>query len=283
MKVFYIQLKKDERSALGNLVREYLSMTKEKAEELIRIGAVWDTRTKRRLKDTDAVVTSDRLIRINMPVRAVVPYPFDSRDIVVEEDEFLVVYKKPGFPTIPAPYADVASLSWGLERYLRSVTKTGKAFPVNRLDTPASGLLFFAKNARMQVVLNGMFKERTIKKYYLVKTKFFRSVKRSYTITDTLAWKGKEQPAVTRIWLMHASDDACCFLVRPETGRTHQIRRHFQQYLVPICGDTRYGNDRGEKRLALLCFAYIFRHPVTGKKVKVSHLPDGIMAPDDIF
>jgi 23S rRNA-/tRNA-specific pseudouridylate synthase len=58
----------------------------------------------------------------------------------------------------------------------------------------------------------------------------------------------------------------------PHTGRTHQIRKHFQKYLIPIYGDSIYGAYSNSDRMMLDCFSYKFIHPVTNKKMKVFYL-----------
>jgi 23S rRNA-/tRNA-specific pseudouridylate synthase len=272
--VFYIQLKKGEGAELGEIVHDRLSLKREKADELIRMGAVWNVHAKKRLKEPSLIITAKHLIRVHMPVLPVIPYSFEQKDIILEDRDFFIVFKKPGYPAVPAPYADICSLSWGLEEYCRSRPERCGVYPVNRLDTPASGLLFIAKNKKMQAMLHMMFKQRRIKKYYLVRTPSFTPVKESYIITDDLEWKGKTRKAVSYIRLLKKEGDFFCFLVRPQTGRTHQIRRHFERYLRPICGDARYGSAAGRKHLSLLCYAYIFRHPLTGQKQKVSYLPE---------
>jgi 23S rRNA-/tRNA-specific pseudouridylate synthase len=110
-------------------------------------------------------------------VQAVASYPFEQKDIIREDEDFFIVYKKPGFPTVPTPYADICSLSWGLEQYCASQSERCSVYIVNRLDTPASGILFLAKNKKMQAILYKMFKERRIKKYYLVQIPFLHLFK----------------------------------------------------------------------------------------------------------
>lgn len=71
--------------------------------------------------------------------------------------------------------------------------------------------------------------------------------------------------------------------LRPETGRTHQLRRHLKHISHPIIGDVKYGqgthnrffkNDLGLKGLMLIAAGLGFRHPVTGCWLSLSGLPD---------
>ena len=65
----------------------------------------------------------------------------------------------------------------------------------------------------------------------------------------------------------------------PETGRRHQLRRHFKHLFHPLIGDTKYGEGRhnrffreelGCARLLLHARELSFNHPVTGEPVALS-------------
>ncbi len=60
-------------------------------------------------------------------------------------------------------------------------------------------------------------------------------------------------------------------LLRPLTGRTHQLRvhcAHADGLAMPILGDPLYGNVRAE-RMYLNAHQLIFQHPVTGQPVTI--------------
>lgn len=59
--------------------------------------------------------------------------------------------------------------------------------------------------------------------------------------------------------------------VRPETGRTHQIRVHFASLGAPLVGDTMYGSrDTRLSHQALHCEKVSFAHPVTGEVLEIT-------------
>lgn len=81
------------------------------------------------------------------------------------------------------------------------------------------------------------------------------------------------RPAATR-WRVLARDRANGIAeleIRPETGRTHQIRVHLASAGLPVVGDVVYGRARGEEarlgRPALHAAHLGFVHPRTGDRL----------------
>ena len=95
---------------------------------------------------------------------------------------------------------------------------------------------------------------------------------KSLLINDPVEFKGKSYEAITKIWLYKEINNEFIFLVYPMTGRTHQIRKHFKKFLIPIKGDALYGNYSPDDKLQLICFYYKFRHPITKENIVVKHL-----------
>ena len=77
------------------------------------------------------------------------------------------------------------------------------------------------------------------------------------------AWRVLRRfPASDRSWLE----------IRPETGRTHQIRVHLASIGLPIAGDPVYGRAKRERtplsRPALHAAVLGFTHPRTGQRMR---------------
>lgn len=261
---------------MSELISRHLHVEKEEAEKLIYYGSVWNNQTNRRLKNPFFNITSETIV-VNRPDFPITAYPFQKEDIIYEDPFFFAVYKKPFFPTVPTPYSDINSLVYGMNQYLRSAGRNTEALVINRLDLSTRGLVLLAKDKKIEGSLHTLFKNRMIRKYYLVKTERFDNVQRRYVMEDTLEWNGKIRQAKTLAFLLKTTDRYCCFLAVPRTGRTHQIRKHFAQYIHPIYGEPVYGNYSREDDLGLICFCYIFRHPVTGHKVVIRYLPSDFM------
>jgi 23S rRNA-/tRNA-specific pseudouridylate synthase len=270
---YFIRLKKGESMPLGAVLQKHLRVSAEEAEQLLRQGSVWDGERKVRLKDGNMVIRGE-LLRVDRPKFPIPEFVLDPADIKYQDRDLLVVYKRGGVAVQPTPYGDSHCLLHGVQTYLSGCGISYQASPVNRLDLPAQGLVFFAKNKKSEVALHRLFQERKVRKRYLAATLAFPGVKPSYIIRSALEWQGKSREALTYVRFCRERDGRFYFLVMPQSGRTHQIRRHFQEQVAPLAGDIRYGGSQAGAELGLLCFQYSFPHPAGGGKTTVRFMPE---------
>jgi len=75
--------------------------------------------------------------------------------------------------------------------------------------------------------------------------------------------------AATTYWeILKRDADSVRLLLKPETGRTHQLRIHCMAMGHPIIGDGLYGNDEVKQpRMLLHADNLLFEHPVTGEQM----------------
>lgn len=269
---FFIRLKAGESMTLAQALQKHLQATAEEAEQLLRQGSVWEHERKLRLRDGGMKIAG-QLLRVDRPKFASREYELPAEDVKYEDDHLLAVYKPGGLATQPTPYSDIDNLLHGVQGYLRRRGLDYRPAPVNRLDLPAQGLVLFAKSKRCETALHRLFDGRRVRKRYLAATAPLAGVAPSLIIRSRLEWQGKEKEALTYVRFCRAHDGRLFFLVLPQSGRTHQIRRHFQERIAPLLGDVRYGGAAPGGQLWLLCFQYAFRHPVTGKKLCLRHIP----------
>jgi len=128
-------------------------------------------------------------------------------------------------------------------------------YPVHRLDALTSGTLLIAKSKMAAKEMGLAFSESRVDKYY-VAISDRKPSKKQGTIRGDLqkARRGSykllrqfENPSVTKfasVPLLHDKDHpgARAFLIKPITGKTHQIRVAMKAIGSPIAGDGRYGN-----------------------------------------
>ncbi len=158
---------------------------------------------------------------------------------------------------------------------------------MHRLDKPTSGVLIFGRSPEAAAALAARFEAREVEKQYLAVVRGY--VEESGRIDHPVATERGRQEAVTEyrriatVELPHAvgrypTARYSLVLAMPETGRTHQIRRHMKHIFHPIIGDRKYGDDRhtrffeahfGCERLLLHAHRMRFRHPSSGDLVTI--------------
>jgi tRNA pseudouridine32 synthase / 23S rRNA pseudouridine746 synthase len=202
-------------------------------------------------------------------------------------DSHLLVLDKPaGLLAVPGRGADKQDcLS------TRVQAEFADARVVHRLDMATSGLMLMARGAQMQAALSALFAQRGIEKRYVALV-CGRPVGAELPPHDG-AWQTIDLPLAAdwprrplqkvspeggkpSITLWRTLPGAAPFAnatrvdLHPLTGRTHQLRVHWQAMGHPIVGDALYGNalDRpAGERLMLHATRLSFLHPATGLPV----------------
>jgi tRNA pseudouridine32 synthase / 23S rRNA pseudouridine746 synthase len=141
----------------------------------------------------------------------------------------------------------------------------GRLFPVHRLDRVTSGTVLFARDPDTAGELVSLFRSKKILKYYVAlspekPTKKMGTIKGDLVKSRGGTWRlarTTEDPAVTRfvsvsLHLSVPSSDPAgaakslrMFVLRPETGKTHQLRVAMKSLGAPVWGDEAYGGGGG--------------------------------------
>ncbi|HEY4334679.1 MAG TPA: RluA family pseudouridine synthase [Puia sp.] len=233
-------------------------------------------------------------------------------NIFYEDDEVMIVNKRPGLVVHPASGNYSGTLINGVAWYLRQKnnTLTEQNLPrfglVHRIDKNTSGLMVLAKTEKAVRSLAKQFFDHTVKRQYMAlvwgdlvedsgtivahvgRHQRFRKLFAAYPEGD----HGKE--AITHYKVLERFGYVTLVQCVLETGRTHQIRVHMQHIGHPLFNDDTYGGDKIVKgtvfskyrqfvdncfsicpRHALHAKTIGFTHPATGKEVLFeSELPE---------
>jgi 23S rRNA pseudouridine1911/1915/1917 synthase len=155
---------------------------------------------------------------------------------------------------------------------------------VHRLDRDTSGLLVFAKDARVREALRAQFREHSVERIYLaivagrVEADAGTFASRLATNKGLHRYSTRDETAgeraVTHFRVRRRGAEATVVDVQLETGRRNQIRVHFAEAGHPVLGDPRYGSGRAvhphwpADRLALHAAVLGLAHPVTGEPMR---------------
>jgi len=210
-------------------------------------------------------------------------------EILFEDSDLLVLNKPPGLVVHPAAGNEAHTLVNALLHHcaghLSGIGGVARPGIVHRLDKDTSGCLVVAKNDETHHGLAEQFENRaTVKIYHAVLCGELSrdageihgaiarhpSHRKRMTVTD-----GEGRDAWTSYTVMERLRAATLVAARIHTGRTHQIRVHFQHLGFPLAGDVTYG-ERQNKRLTeqtgchferqlLHSFSLTFTHPRTRK------------------
>jgi len=197
-------------------------------------------------------------------------------NIIYEDDRLIVVNKPSGMVTHPGAgnrEHTLVNALLGHDYGIAGVGAAGRSGIVHRLDKDTSGVIIVAKDAASHRELSAQFKNRRVYKEYIALVKgvidFDRGmidepIGRSVSNRKKMAvtYTGGRS-AVTKYEVLERYVNYTLVKLKPETGRTHQIRVHLANLGYPIIGDKIYGRAERFRRLALHAHKLGVFHPLT--------------------
>jgi 23S rRNA pseudouridine955/2504/2580 synthase len=213
----------------------------------------------------------------------------ELRERVLYKDDWLIALDKPAGLAVQG--------GSGLSRHLDALSEAlrfgaaEKPRLVHRLDKDTSGVLVLARTAVAARHLTAAFRGQEARKTYwaavvgvperqkgridlpLMKGRTSAGADEKMTAT-----RDGGQPAVTLYRVVQASGKRAAWLVlRPLTGRTHQLRVHCAAIGHPVLGDGKYGGQAAflpssdlPRRLHLHARELAIPHPADGTTLRVS-------------
>ncbi len=196
------------------------------------------------------------------------------KEYILYHDHHILVANKPAGMSSQPTKSEEKSLKDLLEIYCKHTL-----YVINRIDTPVSGVIIFAKNKTAAHNLSEQFQKKTItKKYLAVVTpmdseegeliNYLLKVKNKSQVVTESDNSAKEAKLTYKT--VARSDKYQVLEVTPLTGRFHQIRAQLANAGAFIKGDVKYGARRSNKDRSIHLHSHqvIFMHPTKNEEQK---------------
>jgi len=196
--------------------------------------------------------------------------------ILFQNNDFIVVNK-------PAGLNFHSEESPGLVVLVKKQLGVNEIYPVHRLDEMTSGLLILALNKLSAQNFHQLFETHQVEKFYIAISDHKPKKKQGWVKGDMIparrgSWmliKTQSNPAITQFVSALIQPGERLYLLKPKTGKTHQLRVAMKSLSPPICGDERYADslkakldDRG------YLHAYAIRFRLNGQDYEYVCNPD---------
>jgi tRNA pseudouridine32 synthase / 23S rRNA pseudouridine746 synthase len=205
--------------------------------------------------------------------------PF-AEEILFHNDEILVACKPHFLPVIPGgPYVNECLLN-----RLRKKTGISDLVPLHRIDRETAGIVLFSVNRKTRGLYSELFMNGKVEKTYQALSEYTHDPGRTEWIVENRIVGGepwfrmKTAPGKANsrsmINLVEVKENTASFLLRPVTGKTHQLRIHMSGLGFRILNDRYYPelqpetDDDFDKPLQLVAKMVKFHDPVTGRNME---------------
>jgi tRNA pseudouridine32 synthase / 23S rRNA pseudouridine746 synthase len=204
--------------------------------------------------------------------------PMEPRLIVLHEDRDMIVVNKPGgLLSVPGRTPDLFD---SVLSRVREIHPNAQA--VHRLDLGTSGVLVVATRRKAEAMLRQQFQDRLTRKIYLARLQGVLLQDSGQVDLPLICdWPNRPRQmvchstgkaALTDYQVLERDQKSTLVLLRPHTGRSHQLRVHMASLGHPILGDNLYGEAESGERLLLHASQLGLYHPFSNEWT-VFHAP----------
>lgn len=280
----YVVVPEDDGLTVEQIIRERLAVSGRMLQRLTRSKGIQVNRKvpflQRLVKAGDRVSVriTDKPAAASVAEEQVLSPSFQP-EFLFQDQHFLIVNKAAGVVVHPLKEGQTGTLVQLLSAWLTQHRAAATVHAVHRLDKDTSGAILLARSGYTHQLADRLLREGTIKREYLA-VLCGQLEQDQGTITAPIARDPahatrrrvapKGEAAITHYEVLGRSDNYTLVRVRLETGRTHQIRVHFQHIGHPLAGDKLYGGETTMiRRQALHASHLAFTHPLAPDEITV--------------
>ncbi|MEA3522996.1 MAG: TIGR01621 family pseudouridine synthase [Campylobacterota bacterium] len=197
-------------------------------------------------------------------------------ELLFENSDFVIVDKPAGLNFHSEEEAGLVVLT-------AKLLHVKQLYSVHRLDKMTSGLLILAKTKEAAQIFTKLFESHQIEKYYIAISLRKPKKKQGWIKGDMISArrgnymfaKTSNNPAITQFISKPLRPNERFFLIKPHTGKTHQIRVALKSIAAPIAGDIRYANaDDAKKETRGYLHAFALRFNFKDKEYSFTCKPN---------
>ena len=248
--------------------------TRSSIQKLIKSGLVYID-NKKTTKSSQILSNGNTILIENKKI-----YKENFPDLkYIFKDDFLLIIDKPSGQTvhsgIKTQHNTLAHQLQNIFPKLINVGDKGRNGIVHRLDKETSGLLIVALKNSSYIKMNEIFKNRKIEKNYIAllhghlmqpQGSIIAPIGRNPKNRTKQILINTGRKAITEYKLIKKYKNCSLVDINLKTGRTHQIRVHFNSIGHPIVGDKKYGKSNYKhdqlNRHFLHAYKIKFKHPI---------------------
>ncbi|MEO2265903.1 TIGR01621 family pseudouridine synthase [Pseudoalteromonas pernae] len=180
--------------------------------------------------------------------------------VIAQQDDFVVVNKPAGL-NFHSEDGEAGLVALAAEQLGQDF------YPVHRLDKVTSGLVVLPTRSDVAAQFTEMFTSRAINKFYLALSDAKPKKKQGWVKGDMdkarrgayKLLKSNDNPAVTRFYSYSLAPKVRGFVLKPYSGKTHQLRVAMKSLSAPILGDSLYSGSAAD-RTYLHAYALEFQY-----------------------
>jgi len=225
-------------------------------------------------------VTPTDSIEISLPEAN--SFENSSLPIIYKDNNVMVINKPIGvLAHAKGELNDEFTVATFFARYTTADSDTNRPGIVHRLDRDTSGVMIGALTPESALLLKKQFSQRTVKKIYVAlvtgqpeheNATIDIPIARNPSAPSTFKPDAKGKPAITHYEMLATNGKHSLLLLKPVTGRTHQLRVHLKHLGTPIVGDRVYGVEKSD-RLYLHAKSLEITIPTSDRRVFEAPVP----------